>query len=171
MKNGKSVEEYLVSLISKMGEKITIGRVKTFSNTGSKNFNYLHTVVKDNLSKLAVMVSLETEDTSDNIKSFGKQLAMHVAASNPLALDSNSIDKKIIEKEQSLIAEELKNSGKPEEITKKISVGKINKFKEDNSLLTQAWVMEPKKKVQDILKELSISDLKIKDFYRLKIGE
>jgi len=171
MKNGKSVEEYLVSLISKMGEKITIGRVKTFSNTGSKNFNYLHTVVKDNLSKLSVMVSLETEDTSDNIKSFGKQLAMHVAASNPLALDSNSIDKKIIEKEQSLIAEELKNSGKPEEITKKISVGKINKFKEDNSLLTQAWVMEPKKKVQDILKELSISDLKIKDFYRLKIGE
>ena len=171
MKNGKSVEEYLVSLISKMGEKITIGRVKTFSNTGSKNFNYLHTVVKDNLSKLAVMVSLETEDTSDNIKSFGKQLAMHVAASNPLALDSNSIDKEIIEKEQSLIAEELKNSGKPEEITKKISVGKINKFKEDNSLLTQAWVMEPKKKVQDILKELSISDLKIKDFYRLKIGE
>ena len=171
MKNGKSVEEYLVSLISKMGEKITIGRVKTFSNTGSKNFNYLHTVVKDNLSKLAVMVSLETEDTSDNIKSFGKQLAMHVAASNPLALDSNSIDKEIIEKEQSLIAEELKNSGKSEEITKKISVGKINKFKEDNSLLTQAWVMEPKKKVQDILKELSISDLKIKDFYRLKIGE
>ena len=171
MKNGKSVEEYLVSLISKMGEKITIGRVKTFSNTGSKNFNYLHTVVKDNLSKLAVMVSLETEDTSDNIKSFGKQLAMHVAASNPLALDSNSIDKEIIEKEQSLIAEELKNSGKSEEITKKISVGKINKFKEDNSLLTQAWVMEPKKKVQDILKDLSISDLKIKDFYRLKIGE
>ena len=171
MTNDKTVEESLVALIAKMGEKITIGRVKTFSNTGSKNFNYLHTVVKDNLSKLAVMVSLETEDTSDNIKSFGKQLAMHVAASNPLALDSNSIDKKIIEKEQSLIAEELKNSGKPEEITKKISVGKINKFKEDNSLLTQAWVMEPKKKVQDILKDLSISDLKIKDFYRLKIGE
>ena len=171
MKNGKSVEEYLVSLISKMGEKITIGRVKTFSNTGSKNFNYLHTVVKDNLSKLAVMVSLETEDTSDNIKSFGKQLAMHVAASNPLALDSNSIDKKIIEKEQSLIAEELKNSGKPEEITKKISVGKINKFKEDNSLLTQAWVMEPKKKVQDIVKELNIPDLKINNFFRIKIGE
>ena len=171
MKNGKTVEENLVALIAKMGEKITIGRIKTFSHSGAKNFNYLHTVVKDNLSKLAVVVSLETKDTSDNIKSFGKQLAMHVAASNPLALDSNSIDEKVIQKEQELISEELKNSGKPADIAEKISLGKINKFKEENSLLSQAWVMEPKKKVQDILKDLSVTDLKIKDFYRLKIGE
>jgi len=171
MKNGKTVEDNLVALIAKMGEKITIGRIKTFSHSGAKNFNYLHTVVKDNLSKLAVVVSLETKDTSDNIKSFGKQLAMHVAASNPLALDSNSIDEKVIQKEQELISEELKNSGKPADIAEKISLGKINKFKEENSLLSQAWVMEPKKKVQDILKDLSVTDLKIKDFYRLKIGE
>mgnify|MGYP006105990215 CR=1 FL=1 len=171
MKNGKTVEDNLVALISKMGEKITIGRVKTFENSGAKNFNYLHTVVKDNLSKLAVIVSIETKDSSNTIKSFGKQLAMHVAASNPLALDSNSIDKDILKKEQDLITEELKGSGKPEEIAQKISIGKINKFKEENALLTQAWVMEPKKKVQDIVKDLSITDLKIKDFYRLKIGE
>ena len=76
-----------------------------------------------------------------------------------------------IPKEITLISEELKNTGKPADIVKKISLGKINKFKEENSLLSQAWVMEPKKKVQDILKELSINDLKIKDFYRLKIGE
>jgi len=171
MKNGKTVEENLVALIAKMGEKITIGRIKTFNHAGAKNFNYLHTVVKDNLSKLAVVVSLETKDTSENIKSFGKQLAMHVAASNPLALESNSINEKVIQKEQELINEELKNSGKPTEIAEKISLGKINKFKEENSLLSQAWVMEPKKKVQDIMKDLSVTDLKIKDFYRLKIGE
>jgi elongation factor Ts len=171
MKNGKTVEENLVALIAKMGEKITIGRIKTFNHVGAKNFNYLHTVVKDNLSKLAVVVSLETKDTSENIKSFGKQLAMHVAASNPLALESNSINEKVIQKEQELINEELKNSGKPAEIAEKISLGKINKFKEENSLLSQAWVMEPKKKVQDIMKDLSVTDLKIKDFYRLKIGE
>ncbi|MBT3693631.1 MAG: translation elongation factor Ts [Candidatus Pelagibacter sp.] len=171
MKNGKTVEENLVALIAKMGEKITIGRIKTFNHAGAKNFNYLHTVVKDNLSKLAVVVSLETKDTSENIKSFGKQLAMHVAASNPLALESSSINEKVIQKEQELINEELKNSGKPAEIAEKISLGKINKFKEENSLLSQAWVMEPKKKVQDIMKDLSVTDLKIKDFYRLKIGE
>jgi len=171
MKNEQTVVDNLIALIAKMGEKITIGRAKTFNHTGAQNFNYLHTVVKDNLSKLAVVVSIETKDSSENVKSFGKQLAMHVAASNPLALDTNSINKKILDKEQSLIAEELKNSGKPEEILQKISLGKINKFKEENALLSQAWVMEPKKKVQDILKELSITDLKIKDFYRLKIGE
>ncbi len=171
MTDGQSVEESLLALIAKMGEKITIGRVKTFNHAGAKNFNYLHTVVKDNLSKLAVVVSLETKDSSNNIKSFGKQLAMHVAASNPLALEANSIDKEILEKEKNLITEELKDSGKAEEITQKIILGKMNKFKEENGLLSQAWVMEPKKKVEDILKELSISDLKIKDFYRLKIGE
>jgi elongation factor Ts len=171
MKNEKTVEDSLVALIAKMGEKITIGRVKTFNHLGTKNFNYLHTVVKDNLSKLAVIVSLETNDNSDNVKSFGKQLAMHVAASNPIALDINSIDKDILDKEQSLITEELKSLGKTEDIAQKISLGKINEFKEENALLSQAWVMEPKKKVQDILKELSIADLKIKDFYRLKIGE
>ena len=133
MSNNSTVEENLVALIAKMGEKITIGRVKTFNHSGSKNFNYLHTVVKDNLSKLAVVVSIETEENSDNIKSFGKQLAMHVAASNPLALNSSLIDKDILEKEQNLIAEELKNSGKSDEIAKKISLGKINKCKEENS--------------------------------------
>jgi len=171
MNNGQTVEDNLVSLISKMGEKITIGRVKTFNHIGAKNFNYLHTIVKDNLSKLAVVVSIETKDSSDNIKSFGKQLAMHVAASNPLALDSDSIDKEILKKEQNIISEELKNSGKPAEIAQKIILGKISKFKEENALLSQAWVMEPKKKVEDIVRELSITDLKIKDFYRLKIGE
>ena len=171
MKNGETVENNTVALIAKIGEKITIGRTKTFNHDSSMNFNYLHTIVKDNLSKLAVVVSLETKDSSDSLKNFGKHLSMHTAASNPLALEASKIDKKILDKEVTLISEELKNTGKPEDIVKKISIGKINKFKEDNSLLTQAWVMEPKKKVKDILKELSIADLKIKDFYRLKIGE
>ena len=171
MKNGSTVEENLVALIAKIGEKITIGQAKTISNSSSINYQYLHTVVKDNLAKLAVVVSLETKENSEIIKTFGKQLSMHIAASNPLALESNLIDKSIIDKEQELVTEELKNSGKPEEIAKKISLGKMNKFKEENALLTQAWVMEPKKKVQDVLKELAINDLKIKEFSRIKIGE
>jgi len=171
MLNGQKVEDNLVSLISKMGEKITVGKVKTFNQLGAKNFNYLHTIVKDNLSKLSVIASLGTSDDSDAVKTFGKQLSMHIAASNPLALSSDLIDKDILQKEQDLVTEELKNSGKSEEIAQKISLGKMNKFKEENALLTQAWVMEPKKKVQDIVKELNIPDLKINDFYRIKIGE
>ncbi len=171
MKNGESVENNIVALIAKIGEKITIGKTKTIENSGTINNHYLHTVVKDNIAKLAVVVSLETKENSDSIKTFGKQLSMHIAASNPLALDSNSIDQSLIDKEQELVTEELKNSGKSEDIAKKISLGKMNKFKEENALLSQAWVMEPKKKVQDILKDLSIADLKIKEFYRIKIGE
>ena len=171
MRNGETVEDSLVALIAKMGEKITVGKAKTFNQPGSKNFNYLHTVVKDNLSKLSVIASLETSDDSDNVKAFGKQLSMHIAASNPLALSSDLIDKDLLQKEQDLVTEELKSSGKPEEIAQKISLGKMNKFKEENALLTQAWVMEPKKKVQDIIKELNIPDLKINDFFRIKIGE
>jgi len=171
MKNGKNVEDNLVALIAKIGEKITIGKSKTIENGSGINNHYLHTVVKDNVAKLAVLVSLDTSDKSDTVKSFSKQLSMHIAASNPLALESNLIDHKVIDKEQELVAEELKNSGKPEEIIKKISLGKMSKFKEENALLTQAWVMEPKKKVQDIVKELSIADLKIKEFFRIKIGE
>jgi elongation factor Ts len=171
MKNGETVEDSLVALIAKMGEKITLGKSITFNQPGSKNFNYLHTVVKDNLSKLSVITSLETSNDSDEVRAFGKQLSMHIAASNPLALSSDLIDKDLLQKEQDLVAEELKNSGKPEEIAQKISLGKMNKFKEENALLTQAWVMEPKKKVQDIVKELNIADLKINNFFRIKIGE
>ena len=110
----------------------------------------------------------ETKDNSDVVKNFGKQLSMHIAASNPLALDASLIDKDVINKEQELVTEELKNSGKPDDIAKKISLGKMNKFKEENALLTQAWVMEPKKKVQDVLKELSISDLKLRSLVELR---
>ena len=171
MENGQTVDENLVALIAKIGEKITIGKTKTIENTKGVNNHYLHTIVRDNVAKLAVLVSLETKEKSEQLKTFSKQLSMHIAASNPLALESNLIDKVIIEKEQELVTEELKNSGKPEDIANKISLGKMNKFREENALLTQAWVMEPKKKVKDVLQELSIADLKIKDFYRIKIGE
>ena len=171
MSNGETVEDNIVALIAKIGEKITIGKTKTIKNSGSLNNHYLHTVIKDNIAKLAVVVSLQTQDKSETVKNFAKQLSMHIAASNPLALESSLINQSIIDKEQELVTEELKNSGKPEDIAKKISMGKMNKFKEENALLSQAWVMEPKKKVQDVLKELSIADLKVKEFYRIKIGE
>ena len=171
MANGKTVEENLVALIAKIGEKITIGKTSTIQNSNAQNFIYQHSVIKDNVSKLGVVVSIEPSEENDQIKSFGKQLSMHIAASNPIALNSQEIDEDLIKKEQDLIAEELKNSGKPEEIAKKISLGKITKFKEENSLMTQDWVMEPKKKVKDILDEIKIPNLKIKEFKRIKIGE
>ena len=171
MSNGKIVQDNLVALIAKIGEKITIGKSKTIENSNTQNFIYQHSVINENVSKLGVVVSLEASDKGDKFKTFGKQLSMHIAASNPIAIHSDEIQQKIIDKEQELISEELKNSGKPDEIAKKISLGKINKFKEDNSLMTQDWVIEPKKKVKDIISEINIPNLKIKEFTRIKIGE
>ena len=108
MKNGQTVDDNLVALIAKIGEKITIGKAKTIQNSDGINNHYLHTVVKDNVAKLAVMVSLDTKDNSETVKTFSKQLSMHIAASNPLALESSSIDQSIIDKEQELVTEELK---------------------------------------------------------------
>ena len=171
MKNGKTVNDNLVELISKIGEKITIGKSKTFSNINQKNYFYLHSIVKNNIAKLGVIVSIENDNYNEAIDNFGKQLSMHVAASNPLALTENDIDKEILEKEKKLINEELKDSGKPDNIIEKISLGKLQKFKQENSLMSQIWVMDTKKKVSDIISELNFPALKVKDFFRLKIGD
>ena len=171
MKNKKSVQDNLVSMIAKIGEKITLGRARTIVHENSKNYYYLHTVVKDNLSKIAVIASLNFKEKSEKLDLFGKQLSMHIAASNPISINPDEIKQEILDKEQELVAEELKNLGKPDDIVKKISSGKMNKFKEENSLMTQQWVMEPKKKVKNIIEELGFKDLKIIDFYRIKIGD
>ena len=171
MHNKKTVSDNLVALIAKIGEKITIGRAKTIQNDNIKNFTYQHTVIKDNVSKLGVIVSIEMKENIDKINSFGKQLAMHIAATNPIALTSDSIQKEVINKEEELIFEELKDSGKPDEIVKKIGLGKLNRFEEENSLMTQDWVMEAKKKVKDVISELNSNGLNIKEYVRLKIGE
>ena len=171
MLDGKTVEDNIIALIAKIGEKITIGKAYTVENKNSQNYIYQHSVIKDNVSKLGVIVSLETDTKNDIINIFGKQLSMHVAAANPLALNSSEINDDLIKKEEKLISEELENIGKTPEIAKKISLGKINKFKEENSLMTQDWVIEPKKKVKDVVSEINIPNLKIKEFIRIKIGE
>ena len=171
MSNGKTVKDNLVALIAKIGEKITIGNAKTIEHANSINFIYQHSVIKDNVSKLGVVVSLEASEINDQFNSFGKQLSMHIAASNPMVVDKNDIKEDVIEKEKKIIEEELRNLGKSKEIAEKISLGKINKFKEDNSLLTQDWVMDPKLKVKDVLTKVGSKSLNIKDFIRIKIGE
>ena len=111
-------------------------------------------------------------NNNDNksFEEFGKKLSMHIAATNPLSVDENTLDKELIKKEKKIIEEELKSSGKPDNIIKKISHGRLTKFIEENTLLNQYWVMEPKKKVKEIIQDLNM-DLVIIDFVRYKIGE
>ena len=171
MKNGITVKDNLVNLIAKIGEKITIRRAKYFDNSKGVNFFYVHSAIQKNIGKIISIVKLDgvVKGKNDEI---GTKIAMHIAASNPLAINKDDIDKKIVDKELEIIKAEIINSGKPTEVADKISKGKITKFLNDNSLLNQLWIMDPKKKVQDILKENSIDkDLVILDFIKYKVGE
>ena len=172
MSNKKTVKDNLVQLISKIGEKINIRRSDFIESKKFSNFSYVHSSVKKNLGKIGVLLSLETLKEKNTISDFGKQLSMHIAASSPLSIDENGLDKNLLDKEKEIIIEELKNSGKESKIIDKISKGKLNKFISDNTLLNQVWIMDPKKKVKDILKEVAGKDsIKIKKFVRFKVGE
>ena len=170
MSNGTLVKDNLVSLIAKIGEKITIRRANFFNNTNGVNFSYVHSALEAGIGKIISIVKID--GISKDNKDFGTKIAMHIAASNPLALDKDGIDKTLIDKELEIIKEEIKSSGKPAEMVEKISKGKISKFLNDNSLLNQLWIMDPKKKVSDVLKEnSSAKQLKILEFVRYKVGE
>ncbi len=172
MTNKKNVKDNLVDLISKIGEKITLRRSAFIGKDKSINFSYTHSSLKKNVGKLGVLLSIETTKPKNEILNLGKQLAMQVAASSPLAIDKESLDQNILQKEKEIIKEELRNSGKDTKIVEKIAIGKLNKFIADNTLLNQEWIMEPKKKVKDVLKEVVGKDkIEIKKFIRFKVGE
>ena len=171
MQNGQTVKDNLVNLIAKIGEKITIRRANFFDNKKGTNFFYVHSAIEKNIGKIISIVILDgiIKDKNNEI---GTKVAMHIAASNPLAIKKEQIDKKIVEKESEIIKEEIINSGKKPELAEKISKGKISKFLNDNSLLNQIWIMDPKKTVLEILKENSLDkELIILDFVKYKVGE
>jgi len=171
MANGTTVKDNLVNLIAKIGEKITIRRANFFDNKSGMNFFYVHSSIEQGIGKIISIVKIDgiTKGKNDDI---GTKVAMHIAALNPLAINKDDIDKKIIDKEMEIIKAEITNSGKPAEMVEKISKGKISKFLNDNSLLNQLWIMDSKKKVSDVLKDSSSSqEIKILDFVRYKVGE
>ena len=171
MENKSSVKDNLVNLISKIGEKITIRRSNFLNGADGKNYHYVHSAVEKNIGKIAAIVKLKNTVEGKN-SDIGLKLAMHIAATNPLAINKEGIKKEVLNKELEIIKEELLNSGKNKDIVEKISAGKINKFINDNTLLNQEWIIDPKKKVSEILKENKIDkDIEIVNFIRFKVGE
>ena len=172
MENKKNVKDNLVTLISKIGEKITLRRSDFIGTEEYLNFFYIHAAIKKNIGKIGVLVSLKTTKPKNELIELGKQLSMHIAALSPLAVDKESLDQTILNKEKEIITEELENSGKDSKIVAKIAEGKLNKFINDNTLLNQEWVIEPKKKVKEVLKEAGGKDkIEVKKFIRFKVGE
>ena len=172
MENKKNVKDNLVTLISKIGEKITLRRSDFIGTEEYLNFFYIHAAIKKNIGKIGVLVSLKTTKPKNELIELGKQLSMHIAALSPLAVDKEGLDQTILNKEKEIIIEQLENSGKDSKIVAKIAEGKLNKFINDNTLLNQEWIIEPKKKVKEVLKEAGGKDkIEVKKFIRFKVGE
>ena len=171
MKNNILVKDNLVNLIAKIGEKISIRRAIFFDNKNGSNFYYVHSALEKNIGKIISILKLDgiIKGKNDDI---GNKISMHIAASSPLAINKDDLKKEIIDKELEIIKAELANSGKPNEMIEKIAKGKIAKFVSENTLLNQIWIMDPKKKVSDILKENKIDkEVTVTDFVRYKVGE
>ena len=173
--SGKSVEEALTDLIGLIGENIVLRRSSLLKNVNNNIFSsYIHGQVNEGLGKIGVILSLESNIDSDKIKDLGKQIAMHIAASKPMAISSDDVDPEVIERERSILVEQAKDSGKPDNIIEKMVDGRISKFFSEITLLDQTWVIDGESKVskiiQDLEKDLSCNIL-IKDFKYFVLGE
>ena len=168
----ETVSSALVSLVAKIGENIQIRRFQNLKSQGSVA-SYIHNKQSEHSGKLGVLLSYES-DNSDLSKSFANQLCMHIAASSPLALNSEGISKEFLENEKKIATELLLNEGKKIEMIDKIVSGKISKIIKDNTLLGQKWVMNQDLTVENAIKNFqdeNKTNFEIKNFIRYKVGE
>ena len=173
--SGKSVEEALTDLIGLIGENIVLRRSSILKNTNNNIFSsYIHGQVNEGLGKIGVILSLESNIANDKIENLGKQIAMHIAASKPMAISSDDVDPEVIERERSILVEQAKDSGKPDNIIEKMVDGRISKFFSEITLLDQTWVIDGESKVSKIIKDLEKDlscNILIKDFKYFVLGE
>ena len=172
--NGKSIAENLTDLIAKIGENMSLRRTAALSVENGVVASYIHNVAAPNLGKIGVLVALESGADPAKLQEVAKQVAMHIAAAAPQALDIDSLDKAAVEHEKSIYSEQARQSGKPENIIEKMIEGRIRKFYEEVVLLEQAYIMDPDKKVKDVIadasKELGAPD-ELKGYVRFALGE
>ena len=160
--SGKNIQEIINNKIATIGENISLRRV--ISIKGSNIYSYLHNSVSKDCGKIGVLVSLEGNNDDD----FGKKLAMHIAATSPLAMSEDDLDSDLLDREKKIISEQLISEGKPADIAEKILSGKLKKFYEENTLLNQRFVMDPETSIRQVLEK---NNQELINFVRFKVGE
>ena len=160
--SGKNIQEIINNKIATIGENISLRRVINIK--GSNIYSYLHNSVSKDCGKIGVLVSLEGNKDED----FGKKLAMHIAATSPLAMSERDLDPSVVDREKKIIGEQLASEGKPADIAEKILSGKLKKFFEENTLLNQKFVMDPDTSIRKVLEN---NKQKLINFVRFKVGE
>ncbi len=171
---GGTVEEKLTDNIATIGENQSLRRAATLEVGEGAVVSYVHNAAAPNMGKIGVLVALEGSAPAEALQSLGKQIAMHIAAANPLALDANELDPDLLERERGIATEKANESGKPAEIVAKMVEGTINKFRKENALLSQLFVMDNKTPVSDVIASAGTeagAPITLKAFKRFQLGE
>ena len=169
-----SVHDKLTHNIATIGEHQNLRRAAIVEVSEGVVTSYVHNAAASGLGKIGVLVGLESKAGADVLEPLGKQLAMHIAAANPLALDETGLDPTLIERERAIAREKAATSGKPADIIEKMIEGGVRKYAQENSLLTQVFVMDGKTKVGDVVANAAKAagtPITLKSFVRLQLGE
>ena len=169
-----SVADTIKEMIGTIGENMTLRRTAYLAAKNGAVASYMHNVMAPGLGKIGVIVALESTGDAEQLKTFGKQVAMHIAAANPQAVDIDSLDKSVIERERAVLTEQAKESGKPAPVIEKMVEGRLRKFHEEVVLLAQAFVHAPETTVAKAVaaaEKAAGAPIKITGFYRFALGE
>ena len=172
--DGGTVEEKLTDNISTIGENQSLRRVGKIAVDSGVIVPYVHNAAAEGMGKIGVLVALESGAGADVLEPLGKQLAMHIAAASPLALTGDGLDPEMIERERAIAKEKAAESGKPDNIVEKMVEGSIAKYRKENALMSQIFVMDNKTKVEDVVAQAAKdadTEITLKDFIRFQLGE
>ncbi|MFZ0693346.1 MAG: translation elongation factor Ts [Alphaproteobacteria bacterium] len=171
---GRSVQEELTHLIATIGENISLRRATALSVNDGVVVTYVHNAAAPGLGRIGVLVALESAGKKDKLESLGRNIAMHVAATNPVSVSRDQVDPSLLARERDILAAQARDSGKPEEIIEKMVEGRLRKFYEDSVLLEQVYVIDGESKVGKAI-EAAAQDLgaavTVKGFVRFALGE
>ncbi|MDG1142445.1 MAG: translation elongation factor Ts [Hellea sp.] len=171
---GVNVTEMFKKLVGKIGENMSFRRMTRLSVSQGVVAGYIHNAVIDGMGKIGVLVALESSGDNEKLEALAKRIAMHVAATNPLALSENDLDSSVVEKERAMLKAEALESGKPEAIVDKMVEGRMKKFFKESVLLTQTFVMDGERSVSKVIEDEASSinsDIKMVAFSRMSLGE
>ncbi|MHA3839902.1 translation elongation factor Ts [Sphingomonas aestuarii] len=174
MPSGKTVEEALTNNVATIGENQSLRRAKRLEVSKGAVIPYVHNAASPGLGKIGVLVALESDAGVDVLEPLGKQLAMHIAAAFPLALDETGLDQDVLERERQIATEKAAESGKPADIIAKMVEGSVKKFAKENALLSQPIVMDGKTPVADVVAKAAKdagTTIVLKDYVRFQLGE
>ncbi|KUO49153.1 MAG: elongation factor Ts [Sphingomonadales bacterium BRH_c3] len=172
--DGGTVGEKLTGNIATIGENQQVRRMKSVAVSQGVVVPYMHNSAGEGLGKIGVLVALESAASADVLEPLGKQLAMHIAAAFPMALDADSLDAEVIERERKIAAEKAAESGKPAEVQEKMVEGAVKKFAKENALLSQVFVMDNKTLIADVVAKAGKdagTEIVLKDYVRFQLGE